>query len=68
MAMGDRIEVIIERWGNPDKSVEYRWSVWRGGTRVQMGGPHSSADASETEAVEFCRKRFDRSPERIERL
>jgi hypothetical protein len=66
--MGDRIEVIIERWGSPDKSVEYRWSVWRGGARVEMGGPHRSAEESERDAVAFCRKRFDRAPERIERL
>jgi hypothetical protein len=66
--MGDGIEVIIERWTNLDKSVEYRWSVWHRGTRVQMGGPHPSAEASERDAVEFCRKRFERAPERIERL
>jgi hypothetical protein len=66
--MGDGIEVIIERWNNLDKSIEYRWSVWHRGTRVQMGGPHPSAEASEREAVEFCRKRFERTPVRIERL
>jgi hypothetical protein len=66
--MGDRIEVIVERWSNPDRSTDYRWSVWRGGSRVQMGGPHDSAAASEREAIEFCRKSFQRAPDRIERL
>jgi hypothetical protein len=66
--MAGGIEVIIERWTNLDKSVEYRWSVWHRGTRVQMGGPHPSAEASERDAVEFCRKRFECTPERIERL
>jgi hypothetical protein len=66
--MGDRLEVIVERWTNQDKSTAYRWSIWRGGTRVQMGGPHPSAEASERDAVEFCRKNFQRAPDRIERL
>jgi hypothetical protein len=66
--MSDRIEVIVERWGNSDKTTDYRWSLWRAGTRVQMGGPHSSAEASERDAVEFCRENFQRAPDRIERL
>jgi hypothetical protein len=66
--MGDRLEVIVERWSNPDKSTDYRWSVWRGGQRVQMGGPHASADDSERDATEFCRKSFKRTPDRIEHL
>ena len=66
--MSDRIEVIVERWTNPDKSTDYRWSIWRAGTRVQMGGPHASAEASERDAVAFCRKNFQRAPDRIERL
>jgi len=66
--MADRIEVIVERWTNLDKSTDYRWSVWRGGTRVEMGGPHPSAEASEDAAVEYCRKSFKRAPDRIERL
>jgi hypothetical protein len=66
--MADRLEVIVERWTNLDQSTEFRWSVWRGGTRVQMGGPHDSAEASEREAVAFCRQRFDRGPDRVERL
>ncbi len=66
--MGDRIEVIVERWTNPDKSTDYRWSVWRAGNRVQMGGPHPTAEASEHDAVALCRKNFQRAPDRIERL
>ena len=66
--MGDRIEVIIERWTNPNNSTEYRWSIWQGGTRVHMGGPHASAEDSEREAVEYCSGRLKRAPDRIERL
>ncbi len=66
--MAEGLEVIIERWTNADQSIEYRWSVWHRGTRVEMGGPHRSAEASEREAVAFCRQRFDHTPERVERL
>jgi len=66
--MADRIEVIVERWTNLNKSTDYRWSVWRGGTRVEMGGPHASAEASEREAVEYCTRELKRAPDRIERL
>jgi hypothetical protein len=66
--MSERIDVIIERWTNLDKSTDYRWSVWRGGTRDEMGGPHPSAEASERDAVAFCRKNLKREPDRVERL
>ena len=66
--MGDRIEIIIERWTNPNKSTEYRWSIWRGGSRVHMGGPHASVEDSEHEAVEYCADKLKRAPDRIERL
>ena len=66
--MAGRIDVIIERWGNANKSTDFRWSIWRDGARVQMGGPHASAEDSERDAVEFCRKEFQRTPDRIERL
>ncbi len=32
------IEVVIERWSRPDSTTEYRWSVWRDGHRIEMGG------------------------------
>ncbi len=32
------IEVVIERWTRPDSTTEYRWSVWRDGHRIEMGG------------------------------
>ena len=66
--MGDRIEVIVERWTDPNKSTEYRWSIWRSCSRVHMGGPHASAEDSEREAVEYCTDKFKRAPDRIERL
>jgi hypothetical protein len=66
--MDGRIEVIVERWVNLDKSTDFRWSIWRDGTRVQMGGPHPSAEASEQEARAFCRKSLGRDPDHVERL
>ena len=66
--MADRIEVMIERWSNPDKTTDFRWSVWRAGNRIQMGGPHDTAAASEQDAVAFCRQNFQRPPDRIEHL
>jgi hypothetical protein len=36
-------ELIIERWTNLNQSIDYRWSVWVDGRRVQMGGPHKTA-------------------------
>jgi len=66
--MGGRIDVVIERWGNLDKSTQFRWSIWRDGARVQMGGPHPTAEESEAEAVDYCRRSLGRAPDRVERL
>lgn len=66
--MKNNLDIIIERWSNLDKSTDYRWSVWQGGSRVNMGGPHPSAEESEREAVTFCRKSLKREPDRIEHL
>ena len=49
-------ELIIERWTNLNQSIDYRWSVWVDGRRVQMGGPHKTADESEREGRANCRK------------
>ena len=29
--LGGMLEVIIERWTNPDGSTDYMWSVWQSG-------------------------------------
>ena len=62
------LEVIIERWTARDGAVDFRWSLWRDGRRIQMGGPHSSGELSEASALEFCRKTLDCPPDRITRL
>ncbi len=62
------LEVIVERWSDFDGTVDYRWSVWKDGKRVEMGGPHEDADASEAEAVAFCRRRLGADPDRVTRL
>lgn len=66
--MKNNLDIVIERWSNFDKSTDYRWSVWQGGSCVHMGGPHSSVEECEREAVAFCRKDLQCEPNRIERL
>lgn len=61
------IEVIIERWSGPD-GTEFRWSVWRDGHRVQMGGSYADAAACEAAAAEFCAKMLGAKVDRVTRL
>lgn len=61
-------ELIIERWTNLNQTTEYRWSVWVEGKRVQMGGPHKTADESQREGLAYCRKTLVREPDRLTRL
>jgi uncharacterized protein YbdZ (MbtH family) len=71
MAAGGKhamIEVIIERWTSLKKSTDFRWSVWRDGNRIQMGGPHVTCAESEREALDYCATSLRREPDRIERL
>ena len=63
------IEIIIERWTNPGGATDFRWSVWRDGHRIQMGPDvHSSAEAGEREALEFCRRSLGCEPDKVTRL
>ncbi len=62
------IELIVERWSGFDGSVDYHWSVWQDGKRVQMGGPHADAEASEADALSFCDKTLRARPDRTTRL
>ena len=63
------IEIIIERWTNADGATDFRWSVWRDGHRIQMGpNVHSSAEAGEREAREFCRRGLRCEPDKLTRL
>ncbi|MGH6953646.1 MAG: hypothetical protein ACREGL_05650 [Alphaproteobacteria bacterium] len=64
----DKIRAMIERWSYPDGRVQFLWSAWHGGTRIQMGGPYPSAEAAEAEARAFCTKELGREPDSIERL
>lgn len=61
-------ELIIERWTNLNQSIDYRWSVWVEGRRLQMGGPHKTADDSEREGRAYCQKSLARGPDRVTRL
>jgi len=62
------IEIVIERWTNPDRSVDFRWSAWRDGRRVCMGGAHPTAESVEVEARQFCRQELGGEPDRVTRL
>lgn len=62
------LEIMIERWTALDGSIDYRWSVWRDGRRVQMGGPQATVEASEAAARAFCADELDRTPDRVTRL
>jgi len=62
------IELMIERWINVDQSVDYLWSVWQEGERVEMGGSHASAEAAEEEALAYCRQVLGDEPDKVTRL
>ena len=62
------LEVIIERWLNPDGSTDFMWSVWQDGARIQMSGTHPTSDAAEAEAFEFCTETMNSTPDRVTRL
>ena len=62
------IEVIIERWVNPDGTTDFFWSVWRAGSRIEMGGRHRSSEMAEAEATAHCLKSLGVRPDRVTRL
>ena len=62
------VEVIIERWTNPDGSTHFMWSVWQNGNRVQMSGTYPTSEAAEADAVEFCTETLNSKPDRVTRL
>ena len=62
------LEIIIERWSNPDGSSDYMWSVWQNGNRIQMSGTYPTSEAAEAEAVQFCTETLNTTADRITRL
>lgn len=62
------LEVIIERWNDPDGSTDYVWSVWRNGNRIQMSGTYPTSEAAEADAFEFCAETLNGTPDRVTRL
>jgi hypothetical protein len=62
------IEIMIERWNNLDGTTEYQWSVWREGSRVEMGGPYATGDAAEAAAYEYCDLKFGAEQATVTRL
>ncbi len=62
------LEVVIERWRGPTGRVDYRWSLWRDGRRVHMGGPFAEPAACIAEGQAQCREAFGRSADRVTEL
>jgi hypothetical protein len=62
------VEVMIEQWKNLDGSVDFLWSVWNAGERVQMGGAHRTASEAKVAAVDFCRTRLGLEPDEVTEL
>ncbi len=50
------VEIIVERWSHRDRHVDFLWSVWKDGRRVEMGGPLADAAAAEEGARKYCRE------------
>lgn len=62
------VEIIIERWIAAAGGTDFLWSVWRDGKRVEMGGAHDNAEASEAAARGYCREILGMEPDRVSRL
>ncbi len=62
------IELMIETWSDPRSGATYRWSLWRDGTRVTMGGPHGTPAESEAEGLAHCADQMRCQPDRVTRL
>ena len=62
------VEVMIEQWRNLDGSVDFLWSVWRDGARVQMGGAHKTAADAKAAAAAYCGSRLGLAPDAVTEL
>ena len=62
------LEIIIERWSNPNGREDFLWSVWQDGKRIEIGGPYPTASAAGTEARDFCGRRLGGEPDRVTHL
>lgn len=63
------VEIVIERWTNPDGSMDFRWSLWRSGHRLRMGHDvHATSESCEKDAREYCARGLGVEPDRITRL
>ena len=56
---------MIETWSKADGSTDYRWSVWRNGHRMHMGGPHPTAESAEAEARNTCLRTLGTEPDSV---
>ena len=62
------IEVMIECWTGADGTADHVWSLWRDGSRLQIGNRHSSIESAEAEARAYCLQTLGTEPDRMTRL
>lgn len=62
------IVVYVERWTGFDGRIEFPWSVWLDGKRVEMGGPFATMELAEAAARLYCRKELGREPGKVKKL
>ena len=62
------IEIMIERWTDPLGATDHIWSLWRDGSRLQIGNKHDTPEAAENEARVFCLQALGCEADRITRL
>ena len=63
------IEAYIERWSSFQGTTAYRWSIWRDGKRIHMGGnAHEDANGAESEARDFCEQSLGQPPDHVTHL
>jgi hypothetical protein len=62
------LEIMIERWSLLGGRIEFRWSVWQDGRRIEMGArPNSTSEDAEAAARAWCRE-VGLEPDRISQL
>jgi len=62
------LEIVIETWRGLDGTVDYRWSVWSEGRRLQMGGAFPDPQLCEENAQAYCEGALGRRADRVTRL
>lgn len=60
------IEIVIERSTNAEGELTYRWSVWNGDERMELGRTtHFSPAECESSAAEYCWRALGFKPDKV---